>query len=713
MIASLVILAFLAAMAIIWSRYGLFSAFLHMVIVIVAGALAFATWEPLAQVLLGRMPRLAWGVALVGPFALWLIALRVAMDKLVRSNLHFAAWVDKLGGAVFAVVAGLLTAGVTLIGVQFLGVSGPLLNYTPYGFASDSTPERQDELWLPADSITATFYTVLSAGAFGTSTPLAVYRPELAAEAGQAALLKDKNASPIALKKEVEVAGWAVSDGLPEGVHPSAARALKPAVSNSQLVVVDTTWEPGSKENAFAYDGEDRNLRLHRHHVQLITRNDRGGGRGRLHLPVGYIVAGRDGVPNTYYPFGPDVDWALLSADNAPNQVGWVFAIDDGREPALLHARQQVLPLPGAASDDAAALARHLGRTPDQPVRDAWDAFVAALYNRQGPAVAAGVSTQTLAEIEKYQKIAADNREKTIEGLEKWEQAIVRGMQPLLAEDPTLEKKPGELVTALAARGALPEPPRTADGSLPTAEAVSITRISGVPTATVTLAGSGETVKLRRDGEVWKVDLFSVKGVEPSAVTAGGRQGITAGQEAQELVATNDLPRPISANGIRTLPNRPGGRLSTREVDGQNLIDGGAGIAPPARAGERTSRIVGIYAPSGKRMARLEITGTRARSLFGQAFSTVGDLATSAGNVAVVTDRGAKIPPTAYVIAQADGSQQIVVAEGFGFGAGNPIPIRDLKRDESMYLYFQVNPGTRIEKYEVGRSSFDVPLTIR
>ena len=77
---NIIIIVVLLGMAAIWATYGFFSAFLHLVLVIVSGTIAFAVWEPIAYMLLGRMPLMAWGVGLLAPFALTLIVLRGVLD---------------------------------------------------------------------------------------------------------------------------------------------------------------------------------------------------------------------------------------------------------------------------------------------------------------------------------------------------------------------------------------------------------------------------------------------------------------------------------------------------------------------------------------------------------------------------------------------------------------------------------------------------------
>src|SRR2546425_1265370 len=112
----LAVLVVAVAITWVWSARGFFSAFLHMLCVIVAGALAFAFWEPLALWILsndtsqgGTWVDMAWGLALILPFAVILTIIRIACDKLVPFNLQFDGAANLIGGGACGAVSGTLT----------------------------------------------------------------------------------------------------------------------------------------------------------------------------------------------------------------------------------------------------------------------------------------------------------------------------------------------------------------------------------------------------------------------------------------------------------------------------------------------------------------------------------------------------------------------------------------------------------------------------
>ncbi|NIM31085.1 MAG: hypothetical protein GTN60_07155, partial [Pseudomonas stutzeri] len=86
---NLIVIALVLLIAYWWANQGLFSAIIHLLCVIVAGALALAFWEPITLGLLlkgGFFDAYAWGVSLLGVFVLALLVLRLATNKLVPAN---------------------------------------------------------------------------------------------------------------------------------------------------------------------------------------------------------------------------------------------------------------------------------------------------------------------------------------------------------------------------------------------------------------------------------------------------------------------------------------------------------------------------------------------------------------------------------------------------------------------------------------------------
>lgn len=168
------------------ARQGLLSAFLHLICVISAGAVAFALWEPIAMGFIdstGGFSAYFAGTTLVLLFLIVLVIFRLSMDVLVPENLNFNKTVEWIGASIFGVCGSFLSVGILVIGVGFLQFIPSGFGYT--GWARDSGSGQPAKLsstpMIPA-VLTARFYEFLSVGSFTPMIkpgPLAQYRPEI------------------------------------------------------------------------------------------------------------------------------------------------------------------------------------------------------------------------------------------------------------------------------------------------------------------------------------------------------------------------------------------------------------------------------------------------------------------------------------------------------------------------------------------------------
>src|SRR5438477_11176095 len=128
------------AVGYIWLTRGFFSALLHMVCVIAAGAIAFAFWEPLAYFLLGRfttnsgLQGVIWAISLVLPFAAALALIRVGFDKMIPWNVAVNDIANYIGGGVCGVISGIITAGILILGIGFLRIAPDEFGYQPLAY---------------------------------------------------------------------------------------------------------------------------------------------------------------------------------------------------------------------------------------------------------------------------------------------------------------------------------------------------------------------------------------------------------------------------------------------------------------------------------------------------------------------------------------------------------------------------------------------------
>lgn len=193
MILNLLVLALVALCGYLWSAKGFFSSFLHLVCVIIAGAVAFGVWEPVSIMVLNASPSRgmlasiggnAWTIGLLIPFAVALVLLRVVSDKIVRANVTQNTIVDYVGGGVCGVLTGIISIGILVIGLGNLRFTDTTMGmgYRPIWHSSQRATQGgslvyEGGLWVPADKLTGMLYTHLSLAAFSSPEPLAKWQP--------------------------------------------------------------------------------------------------------------------------------------------------------------------------------------------------------------------------------------------------------------------------------------------------------------------------------------------------------------------------------------------------------------------------------------------------------------------------------------------------------------------------------------------------------
>lgn len=170
-ILNILVIGFAGLIAYWWATQGIFSALLHLVCVIAAGVLAFATWEPATEIVAGVSSLLPYakGIGLLLPFAVYLFALRLAADKLAPDNLNFPHWANLSIGGVLGLGSGVLTVGIALIGIGHTHSSRDLLGVVGSSRTTNNRGQpdvRPTALWVPLHIVTGDLFASLSRGAF-------------------------------------------------------------------------------------------------------------------------------------------------------------------------------------------------------------------------------------------------------------------------------------------------------------------------------------------------------------------------------------------------------------------------------------------------------------------------------------------------------------------------------------------------------------------
>lgn len=190
MLLNIAVIAVVCLIAYWWASQGFLSALLHFTTVVAAGAVAFAVWEPISVGLFGRLDNptltdMAWGISLMVVFATVVQLLRPLTIRLVPANARLNEAANLAGGAVLGAGAGIISAGIILIGSQFIQGPTEILGATTWSLDNSGTPDTTETpIWLDADQWTSEFYSIASNGSMWMANPLSKWHPNLHQEAG-------------------------------------------------------------------------------------------------------------------------------------------------------------------------------------------------------------------------------------------------------------------------------------------------------------------------------------------------------------------------------------------------------------------------------------------------------------------------------------------------------------------------------------------------
>lgn len=363
------VVIFLIFMTYMWSHYGVFRAVLHLVTTIVAGSLAIAFWEPLVfQFGFAMKPEYAWGIWLLGPFILYMVALRFLTDKFISLDVDHTLLANAIGGGVCGLCSGILTAGLTVIGLGFLPLDFSFGQYKPLTITQAGHIEDHHRLWPPVDGMTAAFFTRLSGGGFYGGESLSQYMPELArqswlfrirADGGEmVTAVRDSIAFGRCLKHSMPLDATKFDQGVIDGLQKAMAIKGLDEIQAKQLVIVETTVY--FKVPPF---DSDRILRLAVPQVRLFAKSGMGRQvRMNMHFPVAFVETDINGHP-WFEPIDSLRD-GLVSANTKPQIIRWVYVLPDGEAPSYMLVRQLRLKLPPVAEyqDEPRIVKQALGK---------------------------------------------------------------------------------------------------------------------------------------------------------------------------------------------------------------------------------------------------------------------------------------------------------------------------------------------------------------
>ena len=263
-------------------RQGFFSSLLMAVCTTFAAALTMTCYEPLAVVLKETpfFTSIADGLSISLTFCLILFLLRAASDKLIRSDIFFGLWVERIGGSICGIISGITMAGILAVVFQLMPFDRSVLGYEPY----DKNLERSEHLFpfYPDDYITG-MWSTLSSGSMSGSNAYTDSHEDLLLEAfcwrnrhvkGGSAQVLDLDVLQKINKVYSLKSTSLADDSLDEDTVEISVRV---AVKGTVMDIPDS--ESGKNKSSM--------WRLPATHFRLQCRTGSGGFRS--FYPVGYI----------------------------------------------------------------------------------------------------------------------------------------------------------------------------------------------------------------------------------------------------------------------------------------------------------------------------------------------------------------------------------------------------------------------------------------
>jgi hypothetical protein len=358
MIINICILIFLAAMAYFWATWGWFSAMIHLACTITAAALTVALWEPLTvNFLLGRFPAFGWGVGLIAPFTLILIALRAGTWILVPGNVQHNSIADQALGGLCGLLSGILSAGILVIGLSLLPLDVSLAGYQPLSLDKDGQVVRTKGagLWVEVDSMTVGFLERISGGAFAAGSPIREYQPDLVYQAALYRLKSDPNSSNSLVPESVEVPALFGMKLWDVNVDERAQVLIGERPKNLKLYIVDTKWS--NSPGTYDIDGA---LRVHPSQIRLVAAME-GNPDGPIELLAPMAVSvGQPTMRDRQFTM-LDKDSIVISGNAQTMKLGWMFLVDEKVKPLSVVMRKARFALPAITEKDDAAMIEAFG----------------------------------------------------------------------------------------------------------------------------------------------------------------------------------------------------------------------------------------------------------------------------------------------------------------------------------------------------------------
>lgn len=170
------------------------------------------------------------------------------------------------------------------------------------------------------------------------------------------------------------------------------------------------------------------------------------------------------------------------------------------------------------------------------------------------------------------------------------------------------------------------------------------------------------------------------------ATRSGGATGI-------DVTVSALLPKPLSMHHVHQ-----------HELQGQDIYDGSGEVKLPTNT-SRNTRIKAIYTAADEYMVRVQVSRSRAFSLFGQA----KQFAAGVGSVYIQDTTGHNHHPIGYAWWKVqENMMKVVVNRVANIRSVKELPMRDMRPKDELYIYFSLPRGVDPRKIAFSESEQDV-----
>jgi len=177
MVSLIVVLIVLGCAALQYLKGTLVQAFAAFIITICASVVAFAYFEVLANVFIGRELLIPWAqlLSFVLLFILTFAILRTLAAQLSRQPIDLGLWPERIGRVVCGILLGLVLSSLLLTALAI----APIPNNYPYQRFDQRRPdaERPNKVLLNTDGLAAGLFSTVSSGSFSGKRSFATLHP--------------------------------------------------------------------------------------------------------------------------------------------------------------------------------------------------------------------------------------------------------------------------------------------------------------------------------------------------------------------------------------------------------------------------------------------------------------------------------------------------------------------------------------------------------